>query len=464
MIKRSLKEIQEMCGGSDLKNQYEEIIIHGISTDSRNINSPQLFIPLVGENFNGHDFITMSIGKGAVASLWNKDEPMPNIDFPFILVDDTTVALQQLAKSYRNQLKVKVIGITGSNGKTSTKDILASLLKTQYKTHKTLGNFNNYIGLPLTILSIEEDVEMAVIEMGMDNFGQIELLTSIASPDVAIITNIGEAHLEDLKTRENIAKAKLEILKGLKPSDLFLYYGDDHMLRKEVENAPTPEKVLTYGMESFNDYQPEIIFVNEKGDSFFLKEPSSPTFFLPMLGEHQVLNATAAIAVARYFGISYENIEKGLLEVEKTGMRNELVHGKGFSILNDSYKSNPSSVLAALNIMYTMPDYHQKIVVLGDMQGLGADEINMHKEIGLKINPDEIDYVFTFGPLSRNIAETAKINLGKDRVESFDDKPELINKIQQVMKPNSLILTKASRLLAMEEVVESLLSSTYWWE
>jgi len=457
LITRNLKEIQQMCGGTGLKEKYKDTVITGVSTDSRNINHGQLFIPLIGENFNGHDFITMAIGKGAAASLWNKNETMPDIDFPFILVDDTTLALQELAKSYRNQLNTKVIGITGSNGKTSTKDILASLLKTQYKTHKTLANFNNYIGLPLTILSMEEDTEMAVLEMGMDNFGQIELLTSIARPDAAVITNIGEAHLEGLKTRENIAKAKLEILKGLKPHNLFLYYGDDDMLKKEIENIPMDYEVKTFGNKPFNDYQPEIVFINETGDSFFLKEPSSPTFFLPMLGEHQVLNATAAIAVARYFGISFENIEKGLLSVEKTGMRNELIHGKGFTILNDSYKSNPSSVLATLDTMYSMLGYSQKIVVLGDMQGLGDEEINMHKEIGLKINKNKIDYVFTFGPLSRHIAESAKINLGKDRVASFDNKPELIKKIKEVMIPNSLILTKASRALAMEEVVNSLM-------
>lgn len=457
MIKRNLKEIQKMCGGNGLKQEYEEIMIHGISTDSRNINIDQLFIPLVGENFNGHDFITMAIGKGAVASLWNKDEPMPDNNFPFILVDDTTTALQQLAKSYRNQLNIKVIGITGSNGKTSTKDILASLLNTQYKTHKTLGNFNNYIGLPLTILSMEENTEMAVLEMGMDNFGQIELLTSVASPDVAVITNIGEAHLEGLKTRENIAKAKLEILKGLKPNNLFLYYGDDSILRNEVNNIPLNYNTMTYGTNENNNYQAEIVFINETGDSFYLKEPASPEFFLPMLGEHQVLNATAAIAVARYFGISYENIKQGLLNVEKTGMRNELVKGNGFTILNDSYKSNPSSVVAALNTMYSMKGYDQKIVVLGDMLGMGDEQANMHKDIGKTIDPNEIDYLFTLGEFGQYFAETAKLNFPEDRVLVFFNKPELTQKIKEVVKPNALVLVKASRPLAMEEVVEGLI-------
>nr|WP_246565838.1 UDP-N-acetylmuramoyl-tripeptide--D-alanyl-D-alanine ligase [Tissierella carlieri] len=447
-----------MCGGSGLQEQYETLMIQGVSTDSRNVNAGQLFIPLVGENFNGHDFITMAIGKGAVASLWNHDEPKPDLDFPFIIVEDTVLALQQLARSYREELNTKVIGITGSNGKTSTKDILASILKTQYKTHKTLGNFNNYIGLPLTILSMDEDTEMAVLEMGMDNFGQIELLTSIAKPDAAVITNIGEAHLEGLKTKENIAKAKLEILKGLKPNDLFLYYGDDSLLKNEVEHISMNYQVMTYGTKDYNNYQPEIVFVNETGDSFFLREPSSPQFFLPMLGEHQVLNATAAIAVARYFGVSYENIEKGLLNVEKTGMRNELIKGNGFTILNDSYKSNPSSVLAALDTMYSMLGYSQKIVVLGDMLGIGDDEINMHKDIGLKINSDKIDYVFTFGDLAKYIAETAKLRFGKDQVLSFDSKSDLIKKVKEIVKPDALVLVKASRPLAMEEVVEGLIN------
>lgn len=457
LIRRKLKEIQKMCGGSGLADKFDEIVIEGVSTDSRNIGPGQLFIPLVGENFNGHDFVTMAIGKGAIATLWNKNEPMPNNDFPFILVDDTTRALQELAKSYRNQLNVKVIGITGSNGKTSTKDILASLLKTQYKTHKTLGNFNNYIGLPLTILSMDEDTEMAVLEMGMDNFGQIELLTSIARPDAAVITNIGEAHLDDLITRDNIAKAKLEILKGLKPNDLFLYYGDDSMLRKEVSNLSLDYKVMTYGTKENNDYQSEIIFVNETGDSFFLKEPSSPEFFLPMLGEHQVLNATAAIGVARYFGISYENIKNGLINVEKTGMRNELVKGNGFTILNDSYKSNPSSVVAALNTMYSMKGYDQKIAVLGDMLGMGQGQANMHKDIGKTIDPNEIEYLFTLGDFGQYFAETAIHNFPEDKVLVFFNKKDLIQKIKEVLKPNALILVKASRPLAMEEIVDSLL-------
>lgn len=305
---------------------------------------------------------------------------------------------------------------------------------------------------------MDEDTEMAVLEMGMDNFGQIELLTSIARPDAAVITNIGEAHLEGLKTRENIAKAKLEILKGLKPNDLFVYYGDDSILKKEIQNIPMEYNVKTYGSSENNDYQPEIIFVNEKGDSFYLKEPASPEFFLPMLGEHQVLNATAAIAVARYFGISYENIEKGLLQVEKTGMRNELIKADGFTILDDSYKSNPSAVLAALDTLYSIKGYSQKIAVLGDMLGMGDEQADMHRDIGRTIDPSQIDYLFTLGDFGRYFSETAKLSFPEDRVLAFFDKPSLIKKIKEVIKPNAIVLVKASRPLAMEEVVEGLMN------
>lgn len=461
MIKRNLKKIQEMCNGHGLNVEDENLLVEGVSTDSRKIYSNQLFIPLVGDNFNGHGFLDMAINNGAIASLWNESEPLPNVDFPIILVKDTLVGLQTLAKSYRQELDTKVIGITGSNGKTSTKDILASLLKTQYKTHKTLGNFNNHIGLPLTILNMDEDTEMAVIEIGISEFGEASLLTSIAKPDVALITNIGEAHLEGLKTRKNIAKAKMEILEGLKTNGLFVYPGDEPILKEMLVDFSKDYEIKSFGSENFNDFQPETKFINETGVSFFFKNIYSPTFFLPMLGKHQISNATAAIAIARHLGISFDNIEKGLLNVEATGMRNELVQGNGFTILNDSYKSNPSSVLAALDTLYFMENYNQKIVVLGDMLGLGDEEVKMHEEIGSGLDPKQVDYLFTIGPISRNIAKIARLNLGDEKVFSYDNKSDLMKNIKKVIKANSLILIKASRSFELEELVQQLTDKSF---
>ncbi len=456
MIRRKLKEIKKMAKGFSLAEEYEEIYIEGVSTDSRSIKKGQLFIPLIGENFNGHNFVKEAIEKGAIATLWAESEPIPSLDFPIILVEDTLKALQYLAKEYRNQLDIKVIGITGSNGKTSTKDILASLLSTKYKTQKTLGNLNNHIGTPLTILNLYEDTEMAVIEMGTDNFGQISLLTSIAKPDVAMITNIGEAHLEGLKTKENIAKAKLEILEGLNKEGIFVYYGDDPILSKIIKEININQRILTYGIEKTNDYRCELNMVDENGISFKLKSPYEQDYFLPMLGSHNMLNATGAIAIARYFNIPIKSIQDGLYHVEKTGMRNELVFAEGFTILNDSYKSNPSSLLAALDTLYSMKQYEQKIAVIGDMLGLGDEEIKMHEEIGKKINPKEVEYLFTIGPLAKHIAKTAGINFDKDKIISCNNKTQLVEKLKKVIKPKSIILIKASRPLELEEVVERL--------
>lgn len=456
MICRSLREIQEMVKGYGLKKEYEDILIQGVSIDTRQIKPGQLYVPIVGERFNGHKFIKDAIAKGAMASIWNKKEAFPDVDIPIILVDDTLTAIHDLAKSYREQLKTKVIGITGSNGKTSTKDILASLLKAKYKTQKTFGNLNNHLGVPLTILELEEDTEMAVIEMGTSNLGEIELLTNIASPDVAIITSIGEAHLDELITIENIIKAKLEIIKGLKPNGLFVYYGDNSLLNEKIEEMDISYKTITYGSKSSNTCIPCLESFDERGITFSLDKFHCPSFYLPMVGKHQMYNATAAIAVARYFGVSIEQIQNGLLNIEFTGMRNEVVRTGKYTILNDSYKSNPASLLAALDTLYNMKSFKQKIAVLGDMIGLGTDEIKLHKEIGDKIDPNQIDYLLTIGPLASYIAKTARPRFRNNRVFIYKNKTHLIQKLKKLMEYNSIVLVKGSRMLKLEEIVEEL--------
>lgn len=456
MIKRNLKSIEQMVQGFNLDEKFKDLTINGVSTDTRKIKPKQLFIPLKGENFNGHDFLKEAIEKGAIAALWDKNEPRPSLDFPLILVDNTLEALQKLAKAYREELDIKIIGITGSNGKTSTKDILASILNRKYKTQRTLGNLNNHIGTPLTILSLKEETEVAVIEMGTSNFGEIELLSYIAKPEITIITNIGEAHLEDLITRENIAKAKLEIIKYLDKEGLFVYLGDEPLLKNYIEKIKPKFKTITYGKKDFNNYKPVLIDMNEKGISFKLEGTEYPKFKLPLLGKHQMYNATAAIIVAEYLGIPFEEIQKGLLEVDATGMRNELIHTKKCTILNDAYKSNPSSVLVALDTLKAINQYNKKVVVLGDMLGLGENEIDMHRKIGKAINPEDVDYLFTLGPLGEYIAEGAKTNFSKNKIFTFLEKNKLIEKLQKIVDLDTIVLIKASRGLELEDIVEAL--------
>ncbi|MFA5523394.1 MAG: UDP-N-acetylmuramoyl-tripeptide--D-alanyl-D-alanine ligase [Tissierellales bacterium] len=456
MICRSLKEIQEMVKGYGLKKEDEAIAIQGVSIDTRQIKTGQLFVPIVGENFDGHKFINEAIAKGAVAALWSKNQAIPSVDIPIVLVDDTLTAIQKLAKSYRSQLKTKVIGITGSNGKTSTKDILASLLSTRYKTQKTFGNLNNHLGVPLTILKLEEDAEMAVIEMGTSNLGEIELLTTIASPDVAIITSIGEAHLDELLTIENIVQAKLEILKGLNHNGLFVYYGDNPLLNEKIKEMDINYKTITFGRNFTNTYIPWLESSDERGITFSLGKFNCPSFYLSIVGKHQMFNATAAITVARYFGISFEQIQDGLSNVEFTGMRNEVIHTEKCTILNDSYKSNPTSLMAALDTLYGMKNYRHKIVVLGDMIGLGTKEIDMHREIGEKIDFSQIDYLLTIGPLAAHIAQTARPRFKKGRVLAYKNRTYLIQKLKKLMEYESIVLVKGSRMLKLEEIVEEL--------
>lgn len=456
MIKRSLKNIEQMVKGTGLKKEYNDIIIEGVSTDSRSIKKGQLFIPLIGEKFNGHLFLEDAYKNGAKAALWNKDEPLPDIELPLIIVDDTLLALQNLAKAYRTELGTKVIGITGSNGKTTTKDIVASVLSTKYKTKKTLGNLNNDIGCPLTILSLDEDTEMAVIEMGTERFGEISNLASIAKPDIAIITSIGKAHLENLFSEENIAKAKLEILEGLDPNGLFVYFGDDPTLKKVLKDYEIGNKVLSYGRESHNQYQAELDSMDEKGIYFTLKSPFQKRFFLPLIGKHNIFNALAAIIVAEHFHVPIDLIQEGFNHIDKTGMRDELIYAEGFTILDDSYKSNPDSLLVQLETLYNMDNYSQKIVVLGDMLGLGEAEVKLHQKVGETIDGKEINYVFTIGPLAKYLGEACKENLGDDRVIHSNSKEELIEKLKKVIKPNSIVLVKASRGLELEDVVKVL--------
>ncbi len=458
MIRRNLIEIQKMVQGKGLAENFQNEIIVGISTDSREILPDQLFIPIKGETFDGHDFINDAIKNGAKAVLWNESKLKPKIDIPVIMVTDTLQALQNLAKEYANQLQVKIVGITGSNGKTSTKDILHGILKTKYKTHKTLGNFNNELGVPLTLLSMDEDTEIAVIEMGMSALGDIALLCSIARPDIAIITNSTDVHINDLGSVENILRAKLEIAEGLKENGLLVHYGDSEHLKKGVEGLERKIIKQSFGENEDNYFVIKLISSGDDGVYFSVVEDESNVYHLPMLGKHQMFNGTAAIAVSRYLQISTNEIQKAMFELSMTGMRNEIVHADGFDILNDSYKSNPTSVRAALETLYSLKNYSQKILVLGDMFGTGENEIENHLRIGEEINPYQVNYIFTLGSLGEYFGKGAANHFSKEAIIACHTKDELFDGLKKVIQKGGIILVKGSRIVRLEEVVEKLLT------
>lgn len=456
MIKRSLKQIAEMIPVKNDISSFSDITIEGVCIDSRKIKQGNLFIPLKGENVDGHKYVADSIRKGAAAALWQMDVPNPPADLPILMVDDCLAALQELAREYRKQLPVKVVGITGSNGKTTTKDITASLLSTKYKVQKTEGNFNNHIGLPLTVLGLSEETEIAVLEMGMSARGEISFLTRIACPDAVVITNIGESHLLDLGSRDGIADAKFEILEGLKENGLAVLNGDEPLIMDRIHKFKGKVQVQTFGRNQTNDLYPTEMTQLNSGNKFKINL-SDTGFELPVLGAHNIFNALASMLIARYFSVPFEKMVKSLASIQLTHMRMELIEGKkGEKIINDAYNASPTSMAAAMELVSSLQGYEKKILVLGDMLELGSQEKQYHRKIGEKINPDTMNLLFTYGQLGQYIAEGAREVLGAEKVYSFTDKKALIDELDKHVDDKTLVLVKASRGMKLEEVVASL--------
>ncbi|WP_053366473.1 UDP-N-acetylmuramoyl-tripeptide--D-alanyl-D-alanine ligase [Bacillus sp. FJAT-27245] len=458
MIKRTLKIVQEMAMGEGLAKQFGDLLIEGVSIDSRTVKEGNLFVPIVREK-DGHNFVYEAIRKGAVASLWDKNHQNPPDDIPLIYVDNTLTALQSLASAYRKQLSIKIIGITGSNGKTTTKDMVNSIASTSYKVHKTKGNLNSQIGLPLTILEILETDEIVVLEMGMSERGQIQRLAKIAEPDIAVITMIGLSHIATLGSREEIANAKSEIIEGLKDGGVLIYNGDEPLLQNIVSQKNKENlRFISFGENDTNDLYPGRFSGESDGLKFTLNNNHTITYTLPLIGKHNIFNAIASIAVAKQLNITEENIEKGLKNINITGMRMEkLKSSRGFTVINDAWNSSPTSVKAAIETFQELSGYRKKILVLGDMLELGELEEEYHKEIGRLVNPNKIDVVFTYGTLASLISSEAEKILGKGRTENFTDKGKLINRINNILLPNDIILIKGSRGTAMDEVVTKIL-------
>ena len=454
MFSRTLKEVQAMVGGTGLAVQFENIIATGVTIDSRTASMGNLYIPIIGARVDGHEFVQNVVtANGCVATLWQKDVPGMPMDIPVIVVENTKKALQELAMTYKDSLAMKIIGITGSNGKTSTKDILASILAPKYRVHKTPGNFNSEFGMPLTILMAPNDTEIAVLEMGMRGLGQIKLLSDMAKPDVSMITCIGEAHIEELGSRENISIAKFEITSGLSEAGLFVYHGDEPLLDQRIAEAQPNFKMVPFGDAATNDYYPTSIEVVDNGMTFKINQ-SDLEFRLSVLGKHNVMNAIAAIAVARHFDISFEDIQRGLANIEMSKMRMEISYAKnGMMIIDDTYNSSPTSVRATLDLLYTLEGYNQKIVVLGDMLELGDHEITYHQTTGAQIDPLKIDAVLTYGSLAKHIAKHSKVPLTRH----FDDKPALAAYLESISDNKTVCLVKGSRGMALEEVIKQII-------
>ncbi len=428
----------------------DDVEIQSIGTDSRTIVSKQLFVAIKGENFDGNQFAETAIQQGAAAVLVSDKQTQAR---PAVVVDDTKLALGQLAKYWRNQFHMPVIAITGSNGKTTTKEMLTAILgaatKDAQKVHATVGNLNNDIGMPLTLLKLRKEHAYAVIEMGMNHLGEIDYLSRIAQPNIALINNAGTAHIGELGSRDNIAKAKGEIFNGLDANGIAVINADDAFCAY-WQSLNAGKKIITFAMSKVADVTASYEELDGLSHMQLNTPTGSITFKLNVLGKHNIANALAASAAAVALDISNQDIANGLQNMQAVRSRLQRKAGlNGALLIDDTYNANPDSMKAAIDVLAAMDG--TRVFVMGDMGELGADAPAMHAEIGAYAKQKGIENLLAFGTLSAN-AVTA---FGKE-AHHYSDLNDLISNVKNLMQKNLTVLVKGSRFMKMERVVEPL--------
>ena len=451
-MKYLVKDLEKILNAKKV-NITNDTEITGIAIDSRKVKQGDLFIPFLGENVDGHNYIESAFEKGAAASLSLKDDFISSNNI--IYVNDSYEAIQTLAKHYLDSLNAKTIAITGSNGKTTTKDIITSVLSTKYKVHKTQGNLNNELGVPLTILAAPEDSEILVLEMGADGFGQLDFLSKLVEPDYTVITNIGESHIEFFKSREGIAKAKFEITNGMKKDGYFVYNGDEVLLKTLVDSSDI--NATSCGENNYNDIILENYTITRDRIDFKLNI-SEKQYFTKLKGKHNLFNIMFATAIASKIGLTNEEIRKAIENtVEITGMRLQSIPYKEDSlIINDAYNASPTSMKAGVDVVGSFDDFDYKTLVLGSMFELGPNEVNYHGEVGEYIsnNTNDIDLVISVGELAENI--TKQIKNDKIKTLHFPTTAKVSEYLKNNKHKNEVILFKASRSMKLETIIEEI--------
>lgn len=435
-----------------------DVVCSGVTIDSRNVRTGDLFIAIKGERYDGHEFAVKAVEVGASAVMLSRDIPLNH--GAVVRVADTQAALEQLASYIREQVHIPVIAITGSNGKTTTKDMAAAVFGVMGDVLMTRGNQNNEIGLPLTLLRLTKEHKAAIVEMGMRGFGQIEKLVKIARPDIAIVTNVSETHIELLGTRENIALAKSEIVRELPGSGWAVLNGDDQLVKQMA--GVTKAQVCFYGLSEDNDIRAyNIVDEGEKGIRFTIHarlngidESREACITLP--GIHNVMNALAAVSSALAAGRNLADCIYGLRNFTPTGMRMEVIKSlRGITIVNDTYNASPSSMRAALKTLSSIAGEKRKVGVLADMLELGDRSEELHRSVGEAAKANGLDILITVGEYARYIAEGFGLS---GCVYSFSTKDDALELLDKVLKNDDVVLVKGSRGMKMEEVVHSLLN------
>jgi UDP-N-acetylmuramoyl-tripeptide--D-alanyl-D-alanine ligase len=452
----TLGEIARAVQGK-LRQGDEGTPVRAVSIDSRSIAGGELFFALRGQRHDGHDFVPGALAAGAAGAVVERMVPGVAPGAPLIQVENTLTALQRLASYNRNAYRVPVIGITGSSGKTSTKDLVAAALSRRFVTLKTTGNRNNEIGLPLTLLELDERFQAVVVEMAMRGPGEIAFLCRLARPTGAVITNIGEAHIERLGSVDNIARAKGEILEAIGPGGFALLHRDSPYISREA--ARCRGRVYFFGIDGEADILGRDIRAEKGGSRFKVRVPGGEEreIFLPLPGRHNVENALAAIGVAWALGISLEDIAAGLAGAALTPMRLEQINCRGLVILNDAYNANPSSTRAALQVLAAWEAEGRRIAVLGDMLELGGEARRAHYRAGSEA-AGVADYLVVVGSLARFMADGAlAAGMPGENIFRCVNNAEAAEILETLARPGDVILVKGSRGMRMEEIVQALI-------
>lgn len=461
----SLQTIAEVCGGVYTGSpQKKDFIITGIVRDNRDVMPGNLFVAIPGERVDGHSFIPDAFKRGAFAVLTEK-KLSPDQE-PYIQVSSTTDAMKKLAAFYRNQLDIKVVGITGSVGKTSTKEMVASVLAQKYRVLKTAGNFNNEIGLPLTIFRIRKEHQVAVLEMGISDFGEMHRLAAMANPDICVITNVGLCHLENLGTREGILNAKTECFEHMKAGGIAILNGDDDKLctRKIVNGKPA----IFYGLDQAaklseegeemaekSIYATDIENLGFEGIQVRLHTPAGDfTAVIPIPGEHNIYNALAATAVGLQLGMGLDEIRQGIASVETIAGRTNFIRTNGMIVIDDCYNANPVSMKASLEVLSHAKG--RSIAVLGDMGELGEDEKALHHEVGIFAGQQNISTVFAAGALAEEYMKGVKETNENCETHYYTDRDSMTAALLSYVQPGDSILVKASHFMEFTKVIEAL--------
>jgi UDP-N-acetylmuramoyl-tripeptide--D-alanyl-D-alanine ligase len=464
MFEISLNELSKVVEGEVQGGAYsKDQLIRGITIDSRKTEKGNLFVAIPGEKFDGHQFLSQVAEKGAAAVVVNKEKlpslpPELSAKSTVIGVNDTRRALRNMASWYREKFDLAVVAVTGTNGKTTTKDMIAQVLSSEFKVLKSPESYNNSIGVPLTIFRIDPSTEILVLELGMSRPGEIATLTRLSRPKIGVITNIGPAHLESMQNMDKIAQAKFELPDNMPSPRTLVLNADDRILAKRLTTKKAGDTVISFGIKNKADFVADSIRTNGNGYIGF-RVNHGISVNLQLLGYHNVYNALAAYVVGNLLGVKEDKIKSNLESFSPSKLRMELVRIGNIRIINDSYNANPVSMEKALDTLKDIKVSGRKIAVLGDMLELGDETLDFHLQVGRKAAQAGVDLLILVGELSRFIGEGAReAGMSPDKIKSFENNQEVSFYLLENIKDDDLVLVKGSRRMKTEEIVVSLKS------